>query len=165
MDFFISEKSTPSPNVIGTDEFKVIITDSYVELNLKIDKTDSYFVFYLIPHTENSVFVVSCWDDTFDNIIENSDDESCLENLFDTCPLIATLLSNGIKDKCSDGALIKLKDYDNGDNKWFLASIAENIKFDNINTILCDRTIETINLVKEESMLLLSELHKKKPKN
>lgn len=163
MEFFISTKLNNSPEAIGDDEFKIIPTENYLEVNMQIEDTEMFFVFYLIQKSENSLLVLSCWDDTFDEIIENLDDENYLEILTDTWPILTSLLVNGVKDKYSEGALIKLEDLDNGDHKWFLASIAGNINFESFDNLFCDRTISTITTVKEKSIILLNELQTKKP--
>ena len=43
-------------------------------------------------------------------MVDNLDDEDYVETLCDTWPIFVNLLQNGLKDKYSEGALIKLED-------------------------------------------------------
>jgi hypothetical protein len=160
MDYFISQ--APNPNAQGDDEFKLLATNCYFELNYKIDDS-TYLIVYLLYRSANSVFVATCWGDTFDGIIRNLDDDDYVEILHDTWPTLTNLLANGINDKYSNGALIKLEDPDDGDSKWFVASVAGNIGFDSIDDLLCANTHSKISLVIEQSITLFTELDKKRP--
>jgi len=70
---------------------------------------------------------------------------------------------NCLKDKYSEGALIKLEDFDTGDPKWFLASVAGNLDLEDIESIAGERTQETVGLVLNKSIELFQELNEKKP--
>jgi hypothetical protein len=154
MRTFIDERQTTS------EDTDLHFTNCYVEVETPLDtNTSSYF--YLIPKTETSVFVATCWDDAFDKLLQG--DEGDLEIVADTWPTLASLLSNGVQDKYRDCAMIRLSDLDDGDQKWFLASVAGNIKLDNADELLGDRTMEVAMKVVARTAELLNELQTRSP--
>jgi len=156
MRMFLDETTHP-----GSDEPNLRATNCYIELEFPIDDS-SCAVIYLIPRTESSVFVATCWGTTFDELLSNPSSQT-VDMITETWPTLATLLYNGLSDKYRDGALIKLEDPDYGENKWFVASVAGNISFENADTLFADRTMETINVVVTKSLELMVELQEKKP--
>ncbi len=160
MRFFLDNAS--GKNLEGDDEFKYQVTNCYIEFEYKL-QDESFIVVYLIPKDNHSVLIATCWDTTFDDVLENLDDKDYLETVYETWPDIVQLIANGIKDKYSEGALIKLEDFDTGDHKWFLASVAGNLDFEDIESITGERTQETIGLVLKKSIEVFQELTEKKP--
>jgi hypothetical protein len=137
------------------------VTNSYIEVEVPIDNNSSVFT-YIVPKGEHAAFVLMCLDDMFDNLLENMDEDT-IETVCNTWPTLAEMLHNGIKDKYSNGALIKLEDADDGDTKWFMASIAGNISFESAESIFCDRTNEAMGVVWNRTITLLTELQERKP--
>lgn len=160
MRYFID--STPGPNAVGDEDLMFRVTNNYFELVYPIDK-HSYFIINIIPRNDYSAFVACCLGDCFDEVLDNLDDADYRETICDTWPLFARLLQNGVRDKYSEGALIKLEDIDTGDTKWFLASVAGNINFDSIEGLLCDRTMQVVRTVIEKTVELHNELSTKSP--
>ncbi len=158
MRYFIDSNSDPS---LEGDDVKYKVTNCYIEFEYPGD--DFFFVLYLIPKTSNSVFIATCWERAFDEILDNLDDEDYVETMTETWPTLARLLANGINDRYSEGALIKLEDFDTGEPKWFLASVCGNLDFENIEEIFGDRTQEVTQLVIQQSLELLQELNENKP--
>ena len=160
MRFFLDDIS--GKNLEGDDEFKYQVTNCYIEFEYKL-QDETFAVVYLIPKDNHSVLVATCWDTIFDFVLENSDDEDFWETVCETWPDIAQLIANGIQDQYSEGALIKFEDFDTGDLKWFLASIAGNLDLEDIESLVSERTQETIGLVLKKSIEVFQELTEKKP--
>lgn len=160
MRFFID--STPGSDAIGDDDLMLRTTNNYLELIYTIDKS-TYLIINIIPRNNYSAFVAACFGDCFDDVLENFNDKDYIETVCDTWPLFANLLNNGVKDKYSEGALIKMEDIDTGDNKWFLASIAGNLNFDSVEDLLCEKTLQAVRTVIERTGELYNELSSKSP--
>lgn len=154
MKDFIDKKTS-------NEEFDIQFTNTYIELEILLDSSNSYYL-YIVPRTQNSAFVLASFDNTFDAMIEDLDEDQ-LEIICDTWPTLATLFYNGIKDKYSNGALIILEDNDNGDKKWFVSAIAGNIDFDSMEGVFTPRMLESIGLVLSVSQKLVIELSDNKP--
>jgi hypothetical protein len=136
------------------------VTEGYIELELPLDCTKALVV-YLIPRSSMSVWVATCWDHTFDKIIEDPDEET-LEVIAETWPTLAQLLVNGFKDLYSGGALIILEDLDDGENKWFVASVAGNISLEDLAKEF-PKIQKVIDVVLSRSAELAQELSENKP--
>ncbi len=151
--------STPGSNLVG-EEIKYGVTNSYIEVEFRID--DAFLVLYYIPRSSSSIFVATCWDHAFDGLLSNIDEDDW-ETIAETWPTLAKLLLNGANDRYSEGALIKLEDFDDGESKWYIASIAGNLDFDNIDDLLGDRTQKVSQLVILKSAELLTEMSENRP--
>ena len=149
MDTFIS--NTLDKEAQGDDDLKLRATNSYIELIWTIE-TGCYIKIYLVPRSEHSIFVLACYDNAFDTILENIDDEDYSSTVRDTWPLLTQLLINGGNDRYSEGALIRAEDSDTGDTKWFLATVVGNIDLDEM---ICDRTLEAAKRI----IALAGDLH------
>lgn len=160
MRYFID--STPGRDTIGDEDLMLRATNNYFELIYTIDKS-TYLIINIIPRNDYSAFVATCLGDGFDEVLENFDDEDYVETVCDTWPLFVKLLNNGLKDKYSEGALIKLEDIDTGDRKWFLASVAGNINFDSLEDLLCEQTMQAVRTVIKRTGELYNELSSKSP--
>lgn len=55
------------------------------------------------------------------------------------------------------------KDEDDGENKWFVSTVAGNINFDNLEEFFSKRMLESIQLVIAATIQLLTELSNNKP--
>jgi hypothetical protein len=155
MRFFLD--STSGKDLEG-DGLKFKVTNCYLELEHEMDGV--YLVHYVIPRNSTSVFIATCWDRIFDELLS---DEDSLETAVETWPALGQLLVNGIEDRYSDGALIKLEDFDTGEPKWFLASVCGNIDLEDIASVFSDRTAETTKVVVEKSLALFVDLNENKP--
>lgn len=144
------------------NDFLISVTPSYVELEI-VSEEVSFYV-YVIQRTENSFFITTCWDDSFDELIAELDEDS-FEIIADTWELFAYLLVNGLKDKYQEGALIQLEDADYGDTKWFVATVAGNVHLsDDIDEFFAqERVQEAVQLVVQRSMHLMKELNENSP--
>lgn len=160
MRFFID--STPGCEAVGDENLMLHATNNYIELIYTIDES-AYFIVNIIPRNNYSAFVATCLGDCFDEVVDNLDDEDYVETLCDTWPIFVNLLKNELKDKYSEGALIKLEDIDTGDPKWFIASIAGNLNFDSIEDLLCDQTKLAVDTVIAKTVELYKELSTKSP--
>lgn len=158
MRFFIDSKS--GTDLEGEDGVKYKITNSYIELEYQLD--DSFLVLYYIPRTNNSVFIATCWDREFDQLLGNLD-ENDLETIVETWPTLGQLMSNTVNDKYSAGVLTSFEDFDDGEPKWFVTSICGNLNLENIKELFGDRAQVTAQIVCERSMDLLVELSERKP--
>lgn len=137
------------------------VTDGYIELEIPIDRTKAMVV-YLIPRSSRSVWVATCWDHAFDEILEDPDEDT-LEVIEGTWPLLAQLLANGFKDRYREGALIVLEDLDDGENKWFVASVAGNISLEDPEKLFAEKTQKVIQVVLSRSAELAQELSENEP--
>ena len=160
MRYFID--STPGRDAVGDENLMLRATNNYIELIYTINES-TYFIVNIIPRNNYSAFVTTCLGDCFDKVVDNLDDEDYVETLCDTWPIFVNLLQNGLKDKYSEGALIKLEDIDTGDHKWFIASIAGNLNFDSIEDLLCDQTKQAVDTVITKTVELYNELSTKSP--
>ncbi len=154
-------KSTFDSRKNAVDEPVISTTNSYIEIEIPLNENISSFV-YLIPRNSNSVFVVTCWEHFFDDLVSNIDQDD-FETISETWPTLGELLINGIKDRYQYGALIVGEDPDYGENKWFIASIAGNISFDNEEELFGERTNEAIGIVLEKSLKVFVELNERSP--
>lgn len=143
------------------DEPGVSVTNGYIELEIPVDRSTALVV-YVIPRSEHSAFVATCWDRVFDAVVEDLDDDTA-ETIVETWPTLATLLGNGATDRYRDGALIRLEDVDDGETKWFVASVAGNISFDSAEEVFGERTQAVIRAVLETSGRLATELNENEP--
>jgi hypothetical protein len=161
MNFFVSDRQYFPKGKKKENDFEIRPTNSYIELEIPIDEESSIFI-YIIPKNQHSAFVAVCLDDMFEKIMDDLDEDT-LEIIVDTWPTFAELLYNGIKDKYQNGALIQLEDDDYGEKKWFVASVAGNISFENVEELFGERTAKAIGVVMNRTSELLSELQEKKP--
>jgi hypothetical protein len=153
MRFFID--AHPGPEMEG-DEVRFRATHCYLEMECRLD--EGFLVLYFIPRTATSLFVAACWDRTFDPILENAHDEDYLAAVERTWPTLAELLANGLADRYSTGALIRLEDADTGEPKWFLATVAGNLDLANVADWVGPRTQPAQNLIVQRSLALAAEL-------
>lgn len=140
------------------DALKFKTTNTYLEFENKLE--DLYLIYYIIPRSANSIFVATCWERLFDDLFA---DEESLKVAVQTWNLLAQLLTNGLEERYSEGAMLRLEDYDTGETKWFLVSISGNIDFESVEGFFTPRTQEVTNLVMEKSLELLVELQEKTP--
>lgn len=158
MRFFLD---TTTGSGLEGDEIKYKVTNGYIEVEYSLDEL--FAVLYFIPRSSTSFFIATCWDDVFDTILGQVDDEDDLETIIETWPSLGELLANGINDKYSGGALIKLEDADTGEPKWFVASVAGNLNLESLDGLFNDRTAEVSQLVLSRSVELFVQLQENKP--
>lgn len=158
MRFFLDNTSGKG---LEGDEIKFKVTNSYIEVEYELNEL--YAVLYFIPRSNTSFFIATCWDDVFDSILGEVEDEDDLDTIVATWPSLAQLLANGIKDKYSNGALIKLEDADTGEPKWFVASVAGNLNLESEEGLFNERTAEISQLVLTKSLELFVQLQENKP--
>ncbi len=156
MRFFLDK-----PTSAKSDEPSIQATNCYLEIEWPIN-SNTCVVIYIIPRTETSVFVATCWDTAFDTIIAELDIDT-IKTIAETWPTLALLLNNGLGNKYRNGAIIRLEDADYGETKWFVASVAGNISFKSENGLFTAQTKEAINTVMSTSLQLFVELQEKKP--
>ncbi|MEA5573485.1 hypothetical protein [Calothrix sp. UHCC 0171] len=145
----------------GSNEVNIEIVQSYVECEYPIDENNAVVV-YIIPRTENSVWVASSFEHAFDDLVINLDRDT-YEAIADTWPILANLLENGIKERYQYGALIVMEDSDYCEKKWFVASIVGNISFETLEDLFGQRVQQAIELVISQSMTLWIEIAENKP--
>lgn len=153
-------KSFVDRRVTTTEGTSFDFTNCYIQVEMPIDTEMSVFV-YIIPKTESSVFVATCWDDAFDKLLTADEDD--FETIADTWPTLAALVINATQDKYRECAMIRFADYDDGDQKWFLASVAGNINLDDTEQLLGDRTMEVAKKVIARTTELSNELQSRSP--
>lgn len=156
MRYFLDKRKTAIGDEIGSK-----ITHTYIEIEFPVDD-DSSYVIYVIPRNQNSAFVATCWDHTFDKLVSNLDEDT-FEMIAETWPTLAALLYNGVKQLYRQGALIVLEDLDDGENKWFVASIAGNISFSSFKDLFNERMQEVTQLVLARTIQLSRELNENQP--
>ena len=139
-------------------EVNISKTNTYTEVEIPQNSSYSLFL-YLIDRSQTSMFVAICFEHTIDEVLNNYDEDT----IIDTWPTLARLLYNGLNDKYKEGALIKLEDLDDGESKWFVASISGNHNLNDMDDVLNERTQETVELVIECSKQLVEELQDKQP--
>ena len=144
-------------------ELDINVSNSYIELELPQENTKVSLFVYLIPRSESSMFVVTCWDEVFDSIVEQFHDEDVIETAAETWPLFARMLGDGIRDKYREGALIRLEDPDDGDTKWYVGTVVGNLSLDDSDGIFTPRMQQGISLVINRSGELLQEMQERQP--
>ncbi|MEN6624263.1 MAG: hypothetical protein ABFD50_22290 [Smithella sp.] len=159
MRFFLDSET--GEGLHGDGKLKFGVTNCYIEIEICIN--NSYLVLYYIPKGDHSFFVATCWERLFDDILENIDDNDYRDTIIHTWPTLAKLLFNGANDKYREGALIKLEDYDDGEPKWFVASVVGNIDIEDISDFVTGKSGEIAKLVIEKSLALYTELNNEKP--
>ena len=156
MRSFIARRKT-----VNGEEVGIKTTNSYIECEYATNE-DTACVVYVIPRNENSAWVVACFEHNLDELVSNLDKDTS-EAIAETWPTLARLLYNGISDRYQEGALVVLEDSDYCENKWFVASIAGNISFENLEDLFGERMQEVIKLVISTSMTLWVELNENQP--
>ena len=136
-------------------------TNRYLEIAYPFDDEDSVHI-YIIPRSSTQAFVAVCLDHAFDSLFEDFDEDS-METVAETWPTLAALLVNGVKDRYSEAALIRLEDEDDGESKWFVATVVGNISFDDAENVFTPRTQESIRLIIEKTLSLFQELATREP--
>jgi len=137
------------------------VCNRYLEIEIPSDGSLSMFI-YLIPRSESSIFIATCWEHIFDSLLEHFD-ENDWEIICDTWPTLAQLINNSIQNKYGEGILIRLEDSDDGKSKWFLATVSANHDCNDVDDLLDKRTHEIIKFVAERTTQLATELEEKKP--
>ncbi|UBF25604.1 hypothetical protein K9N68_29215 [Kovacikia minuta CCNUW1] len=158
MKFFIDSKPN-NPWQAETVQYRV--TDHYIEF--EIPSNHYRMVLYLIPRDRASALVATCWDTVFDQEPANLNEEKTCKMIFETCPNLAHLLTNGICDRYREGALLNLEDFDAGEAKWFLTSIVDNLDFRSLEHLLNEQVHQVISQIMHQSFELLNELYEKQP--
>ncbi len=146
----------PGDDLQGTD-LRYKLLKNYIEFELKMSD-DFYIVFYLLPKNSSSVFVASCWQHTFDQLLDRIEDAGDLDLLDLTHPTLAQLIANGFNDEYGEGALVRLHDGDTGEPKWFLVSVSQGAGFSQLDELFEWPTHAASRLVIRRSMGLLKEL-------
>lgn len=158
MNSGFSERKCPKDK-----EFEYSSTDSYAELEIPVDDDTSLFL-YLVPQSEHSMYLLMSFDDAFDEIINNLDDDTITSAFRKAWPTLYQLIQDGVNDKYSNCALIKTSDFDDGDTKWFLATFVGNYSLDNDSENASERIQDAIKKVEEKALTLLTELSENSPK-
>lgn len=143
------------------DGFNVIIKDYYCEITIKMS-TDfcCYFVLYLIPKDDYSFYLCTYWEDSLDFMLDASNDTHWI--VAKTWPTLYSLLQNGSKDRYSEGAMIRMNNYDNGNVEWFLTTTINGE--DIAAAINSDVFLEKVAFVKDLTLQICDELEKEPDK-
>ena len=156
MNFFIAERTNKN-----NDEMICQMTKCYAQVEIPKNDELSFFV-YIIPKTDDAYYVAISLDDYLESFFENYD-----EDLYDvyaaTWPTLITLLSNGVKEKYSEGAIITLVDEDCGENKQFIVTVVGNVDFDTPDDIDSEKFVNAIALVIPKAVSLFREITENKP--
>lgn len=153
---FIAQRKTANGEEVG-----IKTTNSYIEYEYPINQDVAYVV-YLIRRNENSAWVAASFEDTFDELLKNPDQDR-FETIANTYPTLHRLICNGMSDHYQKGGLVVLEDSDYCQKKWFVASIVGNISFESVEDLCGERMHEAIDLVISTSMELWVELNENKP--
>lgn len=137
------------------------VGNRYLEIEIPSNGSLSMFV-YLIPRSESSLLIATCWEHIFDSLLEDFNEDNW-EMICKTSPTLAQLINNSIQNKYREGVLIRLEDSDDGESKWFLAAVSANHDCNDVDDLLDARTHEIIKFVAERSTQLATELEEKKP--
>lgn len=141
------------------DRVGIRATRAYVELELARDEFSIHL--YFIPKTEHSMFVVANLDHAFDGLETHLQDADMRTVIVETWPRFAQLLVNGMEDRYSQGALIRLEDADDGETKWFVASVLGNIDMSNLEEVFGDQGMRVAGKVMETTLEMMQELNEK----
>lgn len=151
----------PGHDLQGDDQFRHKVTNCYIELEYPAN--GFYLVVYLFPINNFTLGVATSFENSLDGIERYLADEYSLQTFAETWPLTANLLANGIRDQYSQGALIRIPDYDTGDMKWFVATMVGNLNLQDWESFFSERTREAMQLVVGLSLQLLDELTTRQP--
>lgn len=135
------------------------ITPRYVELTQR--KGDLCLVWYLIFRDAYSLIVATCWENMFDSMVIEDDDD--ISNIRDTYPTQAQVIRNSVGGRFSQGALVQMEDFDDGELKWFVISIAGNINISSADDLFEGRTADASKTVLDKSVTMLLEIQNNKP--
>jgi hypothetical protein len=156
MRFFLDK-----PFLTKTEELGLLATSDYLEVEWLINK-NLCAVVYIIPRTRTSLSVISCWETTFDSVIEESDKDG-VETIITTWPTMAKMLGNNLANSYNEATLLRLKDMDNGETKWFISSAVDSIDSNLLDSLFMAQIIQTIAIVVGKSMEIFIELQEHKP--
>lgn len=135
------------------------LTPRYVEF-VQREKSLA-LVFYMIFRDEHSLIIAACWDHTFDSM--QIDDEDDIKNIGDTYPTIAQLIRNTLGKRYSQGALVQMEDFDDGEPKWFVVSVAGNLNLRSADDLFQERIVQVLSIVLDKSTTALLEIQNNKP--
>ena len=129
-------------------------TNSYVAVRIAHDQV--LMTIYFSFRDSRTALVAACWNNVFDSLpLATTDD---LEDLAEDYPIIAALVLNAIAQRYSQCALIRMEDYDNGDMKWFMVTVAGNINADAPDDDTWTRLFEALDRVTTASFGVMNAI-------
>jgi len=127
-DFFDLE-TTVIEGQTNNPEYEDLI---YVEKYLTIH--GSKFRYNIVPTGEDTALLFLCFDaEMFDPVTNELSNKNNVELMTKAWPLLMTLLSNGIDDDHSKGALVKFPDLIDGGHIWVIGTNLENLDFEDLD--------------------------------
>ena len=151
MRFVISDRVSSKGQESG-----FLFTKSYVEIEIPISD-DSAQVVYVLPRTENSGYVSTCWGGwLFDFLIPDRETIS-LDRIAPDC-VLARLVRNGHKRTLDEGGMLHLLDPDDSERKWCVSYLVGSIDFADGESVLGKEVLHAVKLVADKSDELWSEL-------
>jgi hypothetical protein len=159
MKFFADMATKPSQE--GT---VINGTPAYIELATHSPNADppgsSYL--YVVPTDEHSYIVSACWERQFDQLSELIADPKLgklwLKVLLETFPVFGSLVVSGIEGYYSDAAIVNMADPDDGESKWFTATVVGNMSVQSAEDLEQRRFIEAYELILGKSFTVAGEL-------
>jgi hypothetical protein len=128
MRFFFDSTQRPVRS-----EFHLNETPAYFELETRISDPEmpgaSYF--YVIPHSQTSMLILANWGRDPDAMVAQFNDPKLGADWFkvfcETFPIQGRLFTNGIAERYSEAALLRIIDPDNGEPTWSVVTVVGNI--------------------------------------
>lgn len=161
MRYFIEQSTIPNDSRIHVRSYP-----SYLELSAAAgDASEPALVtWYLLPADEYTYLVVASFGHQLDPLVEVLLDrgigmaEARMAVLAKRVPTFVRLLTNMTTERYSDGALLYLRDPDDADMKWCVATVVGNVTTQRGPALSEDERIHSASLVViNESIALLSE--------
>jgi hypothetical protein len=128
MHFFLDLEATP------TEKQSVVrSTPAYVEIEShSVDPPGVGYIYVLACEAPGSFLVAACWGREFDRFT----DPNVGPRFFRACPELGHLITEGINERLSRGAVIRMVDPDDGDLKWFVARVVAGLNVERVRDLV-----------------------------
>lgn len=140
-----------------------LVSDSlYLGIEIALDEENAIYMYFLRDNAR-SAYLLACFDDVFDSLSIHTHDYRSLKIRCNSWPIITELVTNGLKDQCKDYALIRIRDLDDGETKWFLSARINDIDLNTAEELFCEKTIDAIEELLKTIVQLIKEVSGNRP--
>lgn len=133
--------------------------DGYVEIETPVSPDESNYI-YVRPLGASQYFVGAHFGDDFDAWWELFHNASMRSSMKQKSPILYWLLFHGLETDFKYCALVKLPDTDDQQDKWWVASVVDNVDARTADEVLSPRSRKVIVKVAERVALLNAEMQK-----
>jgi hypothetical protein len=159
MRFFIDFGSPPAS--AGTE---VNETPAYVELVTRVpdDEPPGTSYLYVTPEGQGSYSVLACWNNELDHLAELVNDpklgDKYMNAIVQTFPTLGELIMSGNAGRFGEGAVVRARDPDDYEEKWFVGTVVGNIAVETLEDLQHPRFAAAYETVLGRSLAALYEL-------